>query len=396
MKRVVNKSTYKTGFVAALKRELMRYQGHLGEFLFSLAILVVSMVVVNWVFSSEVLRDLPIAVVDNDNSSVSRTYIRMLDAAPEMRVVETMASSTQARAQLDKGVIYAVVVLPKDFSQSLKLGRQTTVFAWHSAQFLTVSGVISKSLRQVTGTMSAGVKISSLEKRGESSFAAKVNFTPVQSELRTLFNPYQNYQYFLVAGLLPAMLQVFVMIWSVYLVGKEYHDNTGAHWLATGQNIYYALLAKVLPLFLVSSVIGLVCIIYLFGIAGWPISGSLGLLLIAWELMIAAYIVLGLLFAAFAPQLATGLSFAVFFTAPAFAYAGITFPLQSMPVLAQFWAYLLPVRSLLRLQIEQAEIGTSVQNSMPELFILCLFVLLPLRFAIKRLKLRCETSQVES
>ncbi|AZQ84384.1 ABC transporter permease [Colwellia sp. Arc7-635] len=389
---MANKSTDNAGFVAALKREWLHYKRCSGEVFFSLITLILSMVVVTWIFSSGVLRDIPIAVVNNDGSSVSRAYIRMLDASPQLRIAETMASSTQARALLDTAAVYAVVVIPKDFSQSLKLGRQTTVFAWHSAQFLTVSGVISKSLREVTGTMSAAIKISSLQERGESSIEAKVNFSPVQAELRTLFNPFQNYQYFLIAGLLPAMLQVFVMIWSVYLVGKEYQDNTSAQWLATGHNIYNALLAKVLPLFLLSSVIGLACLLYLFGIAGWPINGSLSLLIIAWEFMIAAYIVLGLLFAAFAPQLATGLSVAVFFTAPAFAYAGVTFPQQSMPLLAELWAYLLPVRSLLRLQIEQTELGTSVQHSLPELLILLSFVLLPLPFAIKRLKLRCETS----
>jgi ABC-2 type transport system permease protein len=112
--------------------------------------------------------------------------------------------------------------------------------------------------------------------------------------------------------------------------------------------------------------------------------------------MILAYIVLGILFAAFAPQFTIGLSFAVFFTAPAFAYSGLTFPQQSMPLLAELWAYLLPIRSLVLLQIEQAEIGTSVLSSMPELLILSAFILLPLPFAVRRLKLRCDAPPLET
>lgn len=385
-------SKQEAGFVIALNRELKDYRLRGGDLILSITILLTSMVVVAWIFSSGTLTNLPIAVIDHDNSSVSRTYIRLLEATPEMEIVSHISSPAQGRELLEQASIYAFVLIPEDFGNDLKTGRQATVAAWHSRQFLTISGVLSKSLRKVTATISAKVEMTSLTKRGGTTLAANVKYEPVKSELRTLFNPFQNYQYFLVAGLWPAMLQIFVMVWTVFAVGREFRDNTSAEWLASGSTVYAAVAAKVLPVFIIASVIGLGCLAWLYGVVGWPVNGSLGLLIVGWALTIGAHIVMGLLAAAFAPLLATALSFSVFLTAPAYAYAGITFPQHAMPVLAQLWSYALPVRSLLRLQIEQVDIGAPLSSSMAELLILAAFILLPLPFAIRRIRIRCEAS----
>ena len=379
------------GFVTALHREVDHYRHRGSELMLSVAILLASMVAVAWIFSAGTITDVPIAVIDQDSTSVSRAYVRMLEATPEIRISERLASPDEARELLEQASVYAAVLIPRDFAKDLKTGRQTTVIAWHSGQFLTISGVLSKSLSQVTGTLSAGIEMTSLAKRGDSTLASEVNFEPVRPELRTLFNPFQNYQYFLVAGLLPAMLQVFVMVWSVFVVGREFRDNTSGEWLTSGKTIYAAIAAKLLPVFVVASAIGLGCLAWIHGYAGWPVAGSLGMLFLGWEMMICAYMVLGLLAVGFVPQLATALSFTAAFTAPAFAYAGITFPQQAMPVIAQVWTYALPVRSLLRLQVEQAQIGAPISSSIPELMILVAFVLLPLPIAIRRIRVRCET-----
>ncbi|WP_158969195.1 ABC transporter permease [Paraglaciecola sp. L3A3] len=384
----------KPGFIRSLKRELQYYRNSGRECLLAVIILSASMIIVAWIFSSGTLTNLPIAVIDNDASSVSRTYIRMLNASPEMHIVDKLTSTTEGRELLEQGSIYALVLIPEGFGKDIKKAKQTTILAWHSGQYLTISGTILKSLRLITASMSAGVEMTSLAKRGASGLAASVQFSPLQTELRTLFNPFQNYQYFLVASLLPAMLQVFVMVWTVFVIGKEFRDQTSVEWLASGGSIYCTLAAKVLPVFMLASMIGIACLIWLFGIAGWPVTGSLTLLVVGWELMICAYIVLGLLFVALTKVLATALSLTVFFTAPAFAYAGITFPQHSMPLMAQLWTYLLPIKTLLRLQIEQAEIGAPVSSSMAEILTLLCFILLPLPFAIGRIRRRNETIRI--
>ena len=383
--------TARPGFSAALSRELKYYRRHGREFLFSVAILLLSMASVNWIFSSGTIRNLPVAIIDQDGSSTSRAYVRMLEATPEINVYRHLNSPNQARELLEQATVYAVVLIPRDFSRDLKSGRQVTVVAWHSGQFLTISGVLSKSLTTVTGTFSAGVEMTSLARRGDSRLASEINFEPIRAELRTLFNPFQNYQYFLVSGLLPAMLQVFVMVWSVFVIGREFRDHTSDDWIASGRTVYAAIAAKLLPLFIVASVIGFGCLGWVHGYSGWPVAGNFHMLLLGWEIMICAYLVLGALVVGFVPQFATALSLTAAFTAPAFAYAGVTFPQQAMPLVAQIWTYALPVRTLLRLQVEQAQIGAPLSSSIPELMVLIAFVLLPLPIVFRQIRRRCET-----
>jgi ABC-2 type transport system permease protein len=388
-------SKHPTGFIAALAREVAHYRHQSGDLLLSVFFLLASMIVVAWIFTSGTLTNLPIAVIDQDGTSVSRAYVRMIEATPEMRVTEYVTSLAAARELIEQASIYAAVLIPRNFGKDIRTSKQVTVVGWHSGQFLTISAVISKSLRQVTATLSAGIEMTSLAKRGDSALAAQVNFEPIRPELRTLFNPFQNYQYFLVAGLLPAMLQVFVMSWSVFVVGREFRDGTSAAWLTAGTMTYAAVAAKMLPVFIVASAIGLGCLGWVHGIVGWPVTGSLGVLIVGWALMILAYITLGLLAAGFAPTLATALSFTAAYTAPAFAYAGITFPQQGMPLLAELWSYALPVQTLLSLQVEQTQIGAPVRSSVSELLILTAFILLPLPLALRKIRLRCETSVAE-
>lgn len=386
---------YPTGFVMsmfvmALRREIVYYRRYGSELALSIGFLLGSMIAVAWIFSAESMTDMPIGVIDLDGSSVSRAYVRMLEATPEMYVREHLVSRNDASELLQQASIYAAVLIPQGFGEHVKTGRQTTVIAWHSGQFLTISGVLSKSLQQVTATLSAGIEMTSLTKRGDSRLSANVNFEPIRPELRTLFNPFQNYQYFLVAGLLPAMLQVFVMVWSVVVIGGIFRDHSRDAWLTSAKSIYVVTAAKLLPIFVISSVIGLACLGWIHGFAGWPVAGSFGMLILGWEVMICAYLVMGLLVVSFASKRATALSLTAAYTAPAFAYAGMTFPQSAMPLVAQIWTYALPLRSLLRLQVEQGQMGAPVSSSLPEIGILFAFVLLPLPFAMWQIQKRCK------
>lgn len=384
--------THNVGFMATLIREFMYYRSHGRDIVIALMTLLASMIVVAWIFTSGRLTSLPVAVIDQDNSSLSRTYVRMIDAAPQIKITQHLASPIEARELLASATIYTAVLIPRGFGKNIKTAQQVTVPVWYTGQFLTIAGVITKTLRQVTGTLSASIEITSLIKRGESNFSAKVNFEPIASELRTLFNPFQNYQYFLVTSLLPAMLQVFVMVWTVVVIGREFCDKACDGWRRTPNYMTIAVAAKICPIFIVSSLVGLSCLFWVHGVVGWPVNGRAILLIIGWELMIAAYISLGICLVFYINTLTTALSFTAAFTAPAFAYAGMTFPQQSMPFLAQLWTYALPVRTLLRLQVEQAQLGAPMIHSMSEICILLGFIFLPLQLVRIKMFQRCKAT----
>ena len=83
-----------------------------------------------YVYSTEVARDVPVAVVDESMSALSRDFIRRLDASPEAAVVAKCADMTEAQDLMARGEVFGVIRVPRSFSKDLQQGRQTRIGAY--------------------------------------------------------------------------------------------------------------------------------------------------------------------------------------------------------------------------------------------------------------------------
>jgi len=89
----------------------------------------------SFIYYPEVVRDLPIAVVDLSKSSDSRQYIRDLDATPDVKVINSSVSMADAINLFKKRQVRGIVQIPETFSSDMALGRQTTVSAYADMEF---------------------------------------------------------------------------------------------------------------------------------------------------------------------------------------------------------------------------------------------------------------------
>jgi ABC-2 type transport system permease protein len=323
-----------------------------------------------WIFSNGLPNQLPIGVMDQDHSALSRQLVRFLDATPGLKVVQPYSDTSEATNALRRAEVYAVVSIPPDFARSVKHGQVAQVTLLHNAQLGTHSGLIQRDVRTAVGTLSAGVELAARNKRGEPRLASKVSMEPIKTSLVTLFNPSLNYEQFLAAALIPALLHILAMTAGACAVGRELRDTTIAQWLgsqpgplATGG----ALLGKLVWPLLGLGLVGVTAFVWLTWGRGWTPVGSLGWVLLALMALLALSLAMGALAAAASRSLRTALSATGFITAPAFAFGGVGFPLQSMPVLARGWAELLPYTHYIRLQMEQLQMGAPLSYSVPQL-----------------------------
>ena len=116
-----------------------------------------------------------------------------------------------------------------------------------------------------------------------------------------------------------------------------------------------------------------------------PYRGSLPVLAVATLLFVAAYVAMGFAFIAAAGDLRFATSIAAFYCAPAFAFAGVTFPAEAMPVAGQAWGSLLPVTHYLRVLVQQGMRGAPLAVSWPGLVALAAFALVPWPFLLWRM-----------
>ncbi|PTY00518.1 ABC transporter permease [Opitutus sp. ER46] len=328
------------------------------------------------IFARSVITDLPIAVIDQDATATSRQLVRWLDATPGLRVVARPVTPQDGWAALRRGDVYAVVQVPRDLARDLKQGRAADVPAWYNAQFLTASSTVARDLQAAVTGFATSVEAKGRLARGETREIALLRLNPIGMQRTMLFNPQMNYGPFLVTALGVTVLHIAAMMAAVRAIGRELRDGTAPDWLASaGGSRGLALAGKLAVPFGLHLSLGLGMLAFWHGVVGWPIRGNGALLALALVAMIAAYYALGATFVLVTSNYRLASGAAAFFTAPALAFAGITFPLDAMPGPAWAWGRFLPLTSYLQLQVEQTARGASVASSLPGLFALLAYVL---------------------
>ncbi|ROV59465.1 ABC transporter permease [Vibrio ponticus] len=318
------------------------------------------------IFSQGIARDLPIAVVDLSHSEMSRTLSRYYDATSSMAVVEQMQSANQAEQALISGDIYAYAVIPLNFEEDVYKGLNPQVSVFYNSQFILIGKLINSAFVQAQGTFNAQIAtIANLAHGNQTLSSAMGQALPIRTQITPLFNKNSNYAQFLVSAIIPALWQIVVVVSTILILAANHRQQGLSKWLAE-QPIkrLVVTLSPYLPVFALQG-FAFLCWFYL-GFK-WPMEGSLLILVIGQWVTVIACMIMGSFFFFMTLDPARAMSFAGAFTAPSFAFMGITFPVTDMNTLAQFWRSLLPISHYIELQVSQVSYGASWHVSIQEL-----------------------------
>ncbi len=341
---------------------------------------------VMWLFSANVPRNLPVAVIDLDHSSLSRQVSRMVDATPIAKINADFVSLEEAKESLEKGEVDAIIYIPKDLARDIIKGGSSEVTVYVNNVNVVKSGLIGSGIQKALATLSAGIKVQSLMMKGSTQRQAIAQAMPVSLRPVILFNPYTSYSYYLTFGFLPVMLIVFTLMGSIYAIGTELQYKTCDVWLRLANgNILTALAGKLLPYTILYSVMAMFMNMILFNRLGLPLKGDLSIILTSEFLMIVSYQALAVFMVGFSSNLRLSLSLGAAYTMMALTFSGLTFPLFGMPALAQAFAHIFPFTYWLKIFISQSLRGEPVINSIIPLYSFFAFIALGLLF-IPRLK----------
>lgn len=374
------------GFKAVVHRELVRIFSRRIYLLMVLVLPLVSFAVLAAIFGTGTPRHLPIAVYDADNTDFSRRLVRLLDAAPTLHVVQRVTNLKEGKSLILSGGSYALVVLPQGLERDRFRGQGAQVTSFYNNQSMTAGSIVNRGIRDTLHAVSAELDQQSRRQRGEMSAAAVAHAEPISLESHALFNPYLNYLYFLAGALMPTMLQIFIIIVTVYAVGVEMKEGSAREWLDTAGGAPWAAVAgKLAPYTAGFLCVGLLMNSYLFLWLKLPLRGSVTLIALATVLLVLAYQAVALLMVAATANLRISLSAAAIYAAPAFAFAGITFPVMAMPLSGKIWGGLLPLSYYLIVLLDQGMRGAPLSVSLPALAAMCGFVVVIPILAVPRL-----------
>ena len=329
------------------------------------------------VFGSGAVRDVPVVAVDLDGSALSRDFLRMVDASAGVRVAAAAPDMRAAEQQVMRGEAYGIVLVPQHFARDAARGEAPAVTAFYNAQFLVPTSQIKTAVSAAAATLSARVEFGRRAAQ-EPAPAAAAHVEPIVLDAHALFNEPLNYVTYLVTPLLPTLLQIFIVIAIVHAYGSEARDGTAGEWFASsGGRPWAAVAGKAVPYVLHFTALAFLMLGVIYGPLGVPFRGSFGVVAWATVAFVAAYVAMGFAFIAVAGDLRIGGSIAAFYCTPAFAFAGVTFPVEGMPLAGQAWGSLLPVTHYLRILVQQAMRAAPEEASWQAFLAIAAFAVLP-------------------
>ncbi|MBQ8064050.1 MAG: ABC transporter permease [Prevotella sp.] len=323
--------------------------------------------------------EMPIGIVDLDNTSTSRRIIRNLDAFQTSRVVAHYPSVSEARAAIQRNDIYAFLYIPKGTTDDLLASRQPKISYYYSMTTMVAGALLYRDLKTIATLGSASVGQATMRAKGYTDRQIKTFLQPIAIDLHQISNSTTDYNAYLSTVLVPGVIMLFIFLITAYSVGTELKFNHSKEWMAMADNrIGVALAGKLLPHTLIWLTLAFVYSWYVYGVMQFPHPGGVGMIVLTALLMVFAAQGFGLFAFGLFPSLRMSMSICSLWAVLSFSMAGSAFPVMGMDAPLQSLAWLFPLRHYYMVY------QTCVLNDFPladawwHVAALCGFMLLPM------------------
>lgn len=170
-------------------------------------------------FSTHVLKEVPIGVIDNDNSSSSREFVRNLDSNEFIKVSDKYSNIIEAKEDYYGNKIQAFVLIPQGFEKDIKSGKHTYITSYEDSSFIIIYKQVASGITQTALETGAKIEIASLMKQGVNKNQAIRVKSPVNFVQNPLFNPAGSYQNYIYPLILILILQQTMLVGVGMLAG---------------------------------------------------------------------------------------------------------------------------------------------------------------------------------
>ena len=289
--------------------------------------------------------DLPVGIVDLDNTSTTRALVRNLDAFQNSEVVARYPSVSEARQAIQQNQIYGFLYLPKGTTEKLLAQRQPKISFYYSLASITSGSLLFKDMKTVSTLGSAAVGQATMRARGFTDKQIQTFLQPIRIDLHQVANPWTNYNVYLTTMIVPGILMLFMFLITAYSIGAELKFGSSREWLAMADdNIFVALLGKLLPQTVIWLLVVFVYDYYVFGILRFPHPGGAPMIVLLSVLQVLASQGFGVFAFGLMPSLRMSMSICALWGMLSFSMSGSAFPVMAMDSPVQALSWLFPLR----------------------------------------------------
>ena len=371
----------KGAFYQVFKRELNRMVSRRLYFGVCIVLPLFLIFFMSSIFGSGQMVNIPIGVVDLDQSSLSREILRSTGDVSTFKVVKHYTDLTSAKDAMVAKEIYAYVVIPSNFQSKLLGGENATIPYYYHFALLSVGEKLSVAFQQFFAEVSAAPIVEAGINAGSDQYNMESFLIPITTASYPLTNPGLDYAIYLSNPFFFVLLQVLLLVLTVYVLGIEIKFQTADQWLETANgNIFIAVTAKLLPYTIIFIFMGILSNYVMFGLLNFPYPGTFLTLNLVTALFIIATQAFGTFIFSLFPAVSLVMSVVSMVGSLGATLSGVTFPTPFMYAPIHYLSYLFPIRHfvLINQNILYGDYGFSYmwQN------VSCLFIFLLLALLI--------------
>ena len=290
-------------------------------------------------------EDLPIGVVDADNTSTTRALLRRLDAFQSTRTVNSYPTVTEARHAIQRNEINGFIYFPKGTTEKLLSSRQPKISYYYSLAAKMPGALVMKDLKVISTLGSAAVGQATLRARGATDGQIQTFLQPIAIDLHMVANPWSNYNVYLSTVFVPGIFMLFILLITAYSIGTELKFGRSKEWLhMAGDNMMVALTGKLLPQMLIWMAIFLGYEYYIYGVLHFPFEGSAWTVILLGLTGVLASQGFGIFAFGLLPSLRMSMSICSLWAVLSMSMAGSAFPVMAMDSPLQSLSWLFPLR----------------------------------------------------
>lgn len=325
------------------KREFRTTFRDQGVLIFFVLVPLVYPLIYGFIYTNEVVREVPAVVVDASHSSLSREYLRKVDATPDIKIVSYCSDMEEAKLMLKDRLAYGIIYIPADFSSDITRGKQTQVSLYCDMSGLLYYKSMLLANTAVSLDMNRDIKI---ERAGNStSRQDEITAYPIAYEDVALFNPTNGFAAFLIPAVLILLIQLTLLLGIGLSAGTARENNRfkdliplNRHYRGTLRIVF----GKGLSYFMVYALVSVYVLCVVPRIFSLNQLGQAGTLLLFMLPYLSACIFFAMTASIAIRNRETCMLIFVFTSIPLLFISGISWPGASIPDFWRYFSYIFP------------------------------------------------------
>lgn len=177
----------------------------------------------SWIYNNEVVREVPVAVVDNSHSQMSREFVRHVDASPDVRVAAWSNNLEEASRLVARQEVYGIILLPEDFDRQLGRMQQAHVSVYCNMGLMLTYKAIFQTCSAVAADMNSHIQIAL--SGNPTTREDQLTTHPMQVSDVPIFNNTGGYGNFILPGVLVLIIQQVMLLGIGIAYGTSYEKR---------------------------------------------------------------------------------------------------------------------------------------------------------------------------